>query len=166
MAIQDLIESLEELVGLHNQLLELAHEKKDLIISNDLEQLNGVVNRESRLLRRVQEAEARRLEAMNRYLIGKGYRPNPQITVSDVLKLVFRAEDKERLQQAQKQLLVVMEQLKAANELNQQLIQQSLQFIQFSLDLLAGPEEDEAVYQHPGHAQATARRSGLFDTRA
>ncbi|MNY67586.1 hypothetical protein D3C86_2052050 [compost metagenome] len=55
--------------------------------------------------------------------------------------------------------------LKKANELNQKLIEQSLTFIDYSLDLLVGRPNQEFTYHHPADKGYTSNRSGLFDAR-
>ena len=166
MAIQEIVDIIQEMTGLHQQLLELASLKKDAIIHNQVDQLNGLVNKESKLVKRVSELEEKRVFEADRYLVGKGYRPNPAITVSDLTRIIVKAGEKQSLIEAQAQLLEVLESLKAANKLNQELAKQSLAFIDYSLNLLVGAE-DEAVYQNP-QQQSTGygKRSGFFDSRA
>lgn len=166
MAIQEIVDIMQEMTELHQQLLELAVRKKDVIIRNQVDQLNGLVNKESKLAKQISELEEKRLFEADRYLVGKGYRPNPAITVSDLTRIIVKAGEKQALLEAQTQLLEVLEKLKAANQLNQELAQQSLAFIDFSLNLLVGAE-DEAVYQNP-QQQSTGygKRSGFFDSRA
>ncbi|MNP70174.1 FlgN protein [compost metagenome] len=78
----------------------------------------------------------------------------------------MKAGEKQALIQAQTQLLEVLEKLREANKLNQELAKQSLAFIDYSLNLLVGAE-DEAVYHNP-HQQTPGygKRSGFFDSRA
>jgi flagellar biosynthesis/type III secretory pathway chaperone len=166
LAIQEIVDIMQEMTGLHQQLLELAVQKKDVIIHNQVDQLNGLVNKESKLVKRISELEQQRVFETDRYLVGKGYRPNPAITVSDLTRIIVKAGEKQALTQAQAQLLEVLEGLKAANKLNQELSKQSLAFIDYSLNLLVGAE-DEAVYHNP-QQQSTGygKRSGFFDSRA
>lgn len=165
MAIQNLVQVLHEMTEVHQQLLELAIQKKDVIIHNQVEQLNGLVNKESKLIKRIGELEEKRVFETDRYLLGKGYRPNPAITVSDLTRIIVKAGDKQALIQAQTQLLEVLGKLKTANELNQELAKHSLSFIDYSLNLLVGAE-DEAVYRNPQQqSPGYSNRSGFFDSR-
>lgn len=166
MAIQEIVEIMQDMTGLHQQLLELAAQKKDAIIHNQVDQLNGLVNKESRIGKRISELEEQRTFETDRYLVGKGYRPNPAITVSDLTRIIVKAGEKQALIEAQAQLLEVLEDLKEANKLNQELVKQSLAYIDYSLNLLIGAE-DEAVYHNP-HQQphGLSKRSGFFDSRA
>jgi flagellar biosynthesis/type III secretory pathway chaperone len=85
--------------------------------------------------------------------------------VGDLIKLV-KAEDEKALADKQKQLLETIEKLRELNQLNQKLIEQSLAFIEYSMDLVLGPSEDNATYQNPVHQQQGVKRRGMFDSRA
>jgi flagellar biosynthesis/type III secretory pathway chaperone len=166
MPIQALVQALQEQRSIQNELLEIAQQKKGAIVRNDLELLNRLVNREAKLIRNSGEAEHKRQHEMSRYIVGKGYRPDASITMSDMVKIVFNAEEKTALQNLQAELLDLTGRLKEANDLNQQLIEQSLQFINFTLDILTGSPEDDAVYHHPDQQYTAHKRAGLFDTKA
>ena len=127
--------------------------------------LNLIVNKESKLVRHIDELDKQRFNEISKYLISRGYKPNPQITVSDLIRLIFKAEEKQALLHAHKQLMVVLEKLKQMNISNQQLIQQSLSFIDYSIDLVLGPSDDDIVYRNPSQ-QKSDKRAGMFDRRA
>jgi flagellar biosynthesis/type III secretory pathway chaperone len=167
MPLQAMIQVLQEQKNAHNQLLEIAAQKKDALVGNHVDLLNQLVHKEARLVKQISELEDKRQFEMNRFIVSKGYRIDPNLTVSDMLKLVFKAEDKLTLQNLQSELLEIIDKLKEANAINQQLIEQSLQFIDYSLDLLTGSDDGDAVYQHPAQVQSSSStRRGVFDTKA
>ncbi|OXM86366.1 flagellar protein FlgN [Paenibacillus rigui] len=166
MAFQALTQTMTALTDVHMTLLELAEQKKQVLIRNDVEQLMQIVSKENKLVKQIGELDLQRIEAIGQFMIEKGYKPNPKVTVSDLTKIIFNVDDKKTLVGLQRQLLAAIRKLKEVNQVNQQLIMQSLQFIEYSIDIIAGPPEDEVVYQHPQHASYGAKRSGLFDTRA
>lgn len=165
MSIQPLITILEQLLEAHESLLELSSEKTQELVSNNVNQLNLIVNKESKLIRHISELDKMRFHEIGKYLISRGYNPNPQVTVSDLIRLIFKAEEKQALLHAHKQLMVVLEKLKEINISNQQLIQQSLSFIDYSIDLVMGPSEEDVVYRNPT-LQKSDKRMGMFDRRA
>jgi len=166
MAFQALAEVLTALTDIHETLLELAEQKKQVLIRNDVEQLMKIVNQENKLVKKINEWDQARIDAIGRIMIEKGYKPNPKVTVSDLTKILFNIEDKKTILGLQKQLLSAIRKLKEANQLNQQLIEHSLAFIDYSVDIIAGPPENEVTYRHPHHQLQGSRRVGLFDTRA
>ncbi|SEC34133.1 flagellar protein FlgN [Paenibacillus sp. GP183] len=163
--IRDLLDSMNKLRDIHEALLELAKDKTPALVHNEVDALNQVVNKESKLMRLIGEAEQQRIQIINEYLLSRGYNPNPQITISDLIKIIFKAEEKHALSEAQFSLLHVLHELKERNAINQQLIEQSLAFIDYSLDLVMGSSEDEAVYHNPNQ-QKSGNRLGVFDTKA
>lgn len=165
MGIEALLETMSKLQEVHAALLELANEKTPLLVRNDVDELNMIVNKESKLMRSITDLDQQRIQAVSEYLLARGYNPNPKITISDLVKIIFKAEDKQALLEAQKSLVVLLEKLKERNTLNQQLIEQSIAFIDYSLDLVMGAPEDDVVYQHP-HQSKNGNRLGVFDTKA
>lgn len=166
MSVHEVTQTLEQLIALHEQLLELGETKRQVLIRNDVDELTRITNRESKLGKEIDGVNQLRLEATARFLQGKGYRMNPSVTVSDLTKLVFNAEEKNALVSVQRSLTDCLNRLREQNDLNQKLIEQSLSFINYSIDLVSGPE-DEAIYRNPGLQQGqSGKRSGYFDTRA
>lgn len=166
LSVQALLGSMEQLERLHRELLDLAEEKVPVLIGNDIDSLNRIVHREHQLTKQIVECEASRQTAADRFLVSKGFRPNPAVTVTDLIKLAFKAEDKKALMECQEGLLATLKKLKEANERNQRLLEQSIVFVNFSLDLIIGPPEDDVIYQNPGLQGAALKRPGMFDTRA
>jgi flagellar biosynthesis/type III secretory pathway chaperone len=156
---------MKRLNDVHMQLLELADHKRHALVHNLVEELNKIVNQESKLVRQAAELEAKRVSEVDAYLMKRGFRPDTRVTVTDLIKIMIRADEKRALQEAQGNLLKTLSQLKEKNELNQQLIKHSLAFINYSYDLLLGPPEEEMIYQRP-ESHGVPKRSGLFDTRA
>lgn len=161
-----LIQSMARLVELHREMLELGERKTETIVHNRVAELNQIVNKESKLIKLIADTDRERIEAVGQFLIAKGYKPNPYVTISDLSRVVTRAEDKMALLAEQAELAGVLGKLKERNALNQQLIEHSLSFIDYSLNVMTGFDDNGATYQHPGQAVPYAQRPGLFDTKA
>lgn len=165
MALTKLLELLERLDDTHLQMLDLAAVKKQTIMDNRVDGLIDVMNRESKLMKLIGQLEEQRAEAAYTFLQGVGIRSNLNLNLTELSRLVFDPEEKSRLQQIQQKLSNTLLRLKKANELNQKLIEQSLTFIDYSLDLLVGRPNQEFTYHHPADKGYTSSRSGLFDAR-
>lgn len=166
MSIQLLLDTMQKLQEAHEALLELAREKTEVIVCNNVDQLNSIVNKESKWIRVIAETNQQRIQFIGSYLISRGYNPNPNITVGDLIKIIFKVEEKQALSQAQQKLVATMKQLKEENAINQQLIEQSLAFINYTVDLVLGAPDDDVVYQNPNQQSYGAKRVGMFDTKA
>ncbi|WNR44690.1 flagellar protein FlgN [Paenibacillus roseipurpureus] len=164
MSIQPLLVTMNTLQEAHEALLELAKSKTQVLINNQVDELNAVVNRENKWIRAISDANQQRIQIISSYLISRGYNPNPKITVSDLIKVIFKAEEKQALREAQEKLLATIEELKSSNVINQQLIEQSLAFVDYSIDLIFGPPEDDVVYKNPNQNKGMSRQ-GLFDRK-
>lgn len=166
MGVQQLIESLVDLDLVHQKMIESAENKRQAIVKNDVNALITIMNQESRLLKQVEQLEETRQEACYQFLLERGVKSRLNLSVSELVRLVFDPDEKTRLLQIQKQLSETLQILKERNDLNQQLAEQSLSFIDFSLDLLSAAPAQEATYQHPAARSLNGRRPGMFDTRA
>lgn len=167
MSLEALLQTMAELNDVHNTLLDFAEQKKHALIHNEVDRLTQIVNKENKLLKRIGELDLQRVEATGAFLMEKGYKPNPRVTVSDLTKIIFNIEEKKALVGAQKQLMATIRKLRELNQFNQQLAEHSLKYINYSLDLLAGSSDDEVVYHKP-HQQlnSSMKPNRLFDTRA
>lgn len=165
MALTTLIELLEQLDEVHMQMLDLAAEKKQIIMDNKVDALIDILNRESKLMKRIGQLEEQRIAAAYTVLQDVGIRSNLNLNLTELSRLIFDPEDKARLQHIQKKLSGTLHRLKEANELNQKLIEQSLTFIDYSLDLLVGRPNQEITYQHPSDRGYSVKRPGIFDAR-
>ncbi|WP_040952406.1 flagellar protein FlgN [Gorillibacterium massiliense] len=166
MTTQALVTCLEELIGLHESLWQLARDKTDVLVRNQVDELNRLVNKETQSIRKIAEWESKRKEAVADFLKQKGFRPDPAITMTELSKLVSDREEKRRLQELQGALQDIAARIQATNERNKRLIEHSLEFVELSLDLLTAPEADEMVYQDPRSSQQSGKRVVRFDTKA
>ncbi|MGR6128425.1 flagellar protein FlgN [Paenibacillus sp. SER-28] len=166
MPLERLIDVLEQLREAHGQLIALGNQKKEALISNKVDQLILVMNQESKMSRHIEQLDERRLQAAYEFLQERGIKSKLNLNITELSRLVFDVEDKQRLLQIQKNLADTLVELKKLNELNQQLIQQALSYIDFSIESMSYYAESEAVYQRPADKGTSTVRAGLFDTRA
>lgn len=166
MALTKLFELLERLDEVHNQMLDLAAEKKQAIKENKVETLIQILNKESKFVKLIEQLEEERKQAIYVFLQGVGIRSNLNLNLTELSRLVFDLEEKQQLLQSQHKLSGTLQKLKDANTLNQQLLQQALSYIDFSIESMSYYSESEVTYHHPAEKTVGAQRSGLFDTRA
>ncbi|ANY74062.1 flagellar protein FlgN [Paenibacillus ihbetae] len=166
MSARSIIDYMKRQDELHRQLIEAGNDKKQAIIANDVERLAAVMNRENRLLKQVAETEALRQGAAEEFLREKGIRSQLQLTVTEMTRLVFNPEEKTELLDVQRQLMDRLTELKELNQINRELIEQSLAFIDYSLNLLVSRPEDDMLYQNPNQPSTAGKGRSMFDTRA
>ncbi|RUT33278.1 flagellar protein FlgN [Paenibacillus zeisoli] len=166
MAVQALVDSLSKLDEAHLVMLDCAVKKRAAIMKNNVEDLIGILNQESRIVKQIEQLEDTRMTACYAFLQERGVKSQLNLTITELSRLVFDPEEKKSLLDMQKQLSDTLHRLKELNDLNQKLIEQSLTFLDYSLDLLVGEPEQAATYQHPADKSGGRGRPGLFDTRA
>lgn len=113
----------------------------------------------------IDQLEEQRISSAYKFLQGRGIKSKLNLTISELSRLVFDLQDKQRLLSIQARLSETLNELKQLNELNRQLIEQALSYIDFSVETMSYYEEFETTYHRPDEKNSTIR-SGLFDTRA
>lgn len=166
MSVHPLIDLLEQLDSVHIQMLDLAAEKKKVIIDNGVDALIRIMNQEAKLVKIMEILEEKRAAAAQEYLHECGIKSQLNLNLTELSRLVFDIEDKKKLLHIQEKLSDTLDRLKRANQLNQKLIEQSLSFIDLSLDIMVGRPNQEATYQHPADRGSSMARPGIFDSRA
>lgn len=160
---------LKELLAHHLTLLEISEQKRQALIKNQVKDLTAYVNQENRIVKQIAGLESQWVGTAAAFAAGKGLKRSTGMTISDVIKLMDHQQDRETIVALKEELLGTIEMLKKQNALNQQLIEHSLNFINYSLDLYTGDFAQDAVYHRPTQAgvQGASRKSkAWFDTRA
>jgi len=170
VSVQAVLQQLNDLIGLHERLLELSREKRSVLVGNAVDELTRLTNAERRLIGQIEESERELFAAARAFLQDKGVRPTARPAMTELIRYTFHAGERAELIAARAKLNELINRLKEANELNQQLIRQSLDFIRFSIDLLSGAPEDDLMYQNPQHQEEKQAGSypnrNYFDARA
>lgn len=135
MSVEKILDTLNKLERMHRSLLELSTKKTEIIKANDMEQLTAILKTEQAHVAAIETLEQQRQMLVIEYFQAKGMKSADQPTVTQLIE-VATAEEKPELAAIRDRLLAVVDELKKVNTLNQKLVMQSLQFINFSLDLL------------------------------
>jgi flagellar biosynthesis/type III secretory pathway chaperone len=157
MSAENLISTMEKLVKLHQSLLELSTKKTDFVIKDDMDALKQILKDEQAHIAAINKFENDRQNSV-RVMIST--LPEPSIT--DCLDVMEDA-DKEKLSHLRTELLDTITQIGKRNDLNQQLIYQSLQFVNLSLNILMPRQED--INYGPSTNKVNVIK-GLFNSKA
>ena len=82
-------------------------------------------------------------------------------TISELISMLD-ADSKVKLNSSKDKLMGAISDIKNKNELNGELIQQSLKYINFNIEILAGLEEDNK-YKATGENPEMVQRKSMFD---
>lgn len=154
MSISSIVTTLEKLATLHDYLYELTVRKADIVKNNSLEDLQVLTIEEKKFTKAIYQLEQQRAA-----LSGD----------KTVLELAEEANEAERetLLQLRERLTNTIQNIHQQNELNQQLLNQSLQFITVTLNTLT-QEPGAGTYEKSANIKKnnTTPTRSMFDSKA
>ena len=142
--MEDLISILEQEDSLYEDLLKLSMSKTPVLISGDLEALSRITEDEQEIVNKVNALDKKREEGMKDIanVLGKDVKTLKLTDMIDVLR--SRPAEQNRLAAIYDKLSDTIGQMKRTNEQNKELIESSLEMVQFDMNVLqaykAAPE--------------------------
>lgn len=164
MSIQSLLKALNDLSDIHEDLLQLAHEKQRLVIENRVDQLVALTAKESKAIAAMDKLNDDIRHFTRECWTELGLAQKPGAVLSELVQAVHRVEWKSALTEAADRLKSQIGQLKELNDRNQMLVQQSLDYIRFALDLLSDPYDD--ITYSPARPVSGGAPRRTFETQA
>lgn len=134
--IEELTQIIEETTGCYKELLIVANNKKDVIIQGDVPGLQTLTDYEQSLAGRLLRYEKKREEIIRDVctVTNKKYH---EMTVSYLVHLLEKQpKEQQALQAAGEELVHLVKQVKEVNDLNKLLIEQSLDFVNYSVNVI------------------------------
>ena len=154
-----LIKLLKAQLDFYNELLEIAQQKKAFIVKNDIESMKSITGRENSLIGKLQKTELELRELVLKLAKSPSASAN-ELTLAELINNINESDEKRQLNSLRKSLRASMDEVKALNEQNQKLINQSLEYMDFILNLfrnsVSGPAFAGAD-EMPGQAVFQAR---------
>lgn len=162
MSITAMNESLHALTKIHEELLKVSQRKTDVIKEGSTDKLQAILAEERKYIKRLEQAEQERQKEVEKWYIDQQLPPG-EMTITHILEVLPDKRDQQALEKMTICLTEVLTALKQQEQLNQVLLQQSMQFVQLSLDLLS-PTIRNMNY---GKNQGTeGEKRSLFDSKA
>jgi flagellar biosynthesis/type III secretory pathway chaperone len=143
---------LERLFTSHEELLDLGERKTEALKLGDMKELEVLLKGEDLQVKKLQMIEKERMLKF------------ANVTLTDVLEQADESE-KENLLGLQAQLFQIHEALKSRNQLNQDLLDQSLQYVNMSLSMVQF-ENEPVTYAKSKTKGYYANNTSLFDSKA
>ncbi|MGL4738816.1 MAG: flagellar protein FlgN [Cellulosilyticaceae bacterium] len=164
--IYDLEDVLEEQRLCYEGLCTLATYKTDAVMHKDITLLAQIVEKEEAFIGRMNYLEKKRESILKDIALVTGLH-YATLTVTDLVrKMGETTEISQRLLVTRAAILAHIEHLKKQNELNTQLIQESLEYVNFTVNAIQTTQLSHmpAGYGKPGQTQAVETRS-FFDSK-
>lgn len=166
MSIENIKKSLKSLIKIHENILNISQEKTEILKEGSAEQLQQLLIKEQKYVQALEHAEKKRSEFVKRWFEKHNYDDEEQ-TISTILNYVQNKADQTKIEQLATDLTHLMIEFKNQEQLNFELIQQSMQFIQTSLNMFK-PSIESMNYdrQQPKHDQQRYEGQSIFDSKA
>ncbi|MDD6203306.1 MAG: flagellar protein FlgN [Lachnospiraceae bacterium] len=167
--MEDLIEVLEKENSEYEKLLALSMKKTPVIIGADLEQLQKITDEEQEIVSRIHHLDRRREENMKE--IARVINKDVNELTLGVLVDIFERRPKEHRQLAEihDKLKSTMQQMVRVNEQNRELIESSLEMVQFDMNVLqamkTAPETANYTKEAYSSGDVMGNNAGGFDAK-
>ncbi|MYL70004.1 flagellar protein FlgN [Halobacillus litoralis] len=163
MTIDPVINHMKQLQQLHESLLSLSQKKTEALKTNDVTGIQQLLIQEKKHVQAIEKIEKQRERSVAQWASEEGLATHRQ-TVSELIE-ILNGEERERLQNVYEALILVLADLKQQEKLNTELTQQSLQFINMSLDLLQ-PSLQSVNYGGKEIKDGSTAKRSIFDSKA
>ncbi len=147
---------------IYDTFLKLSNNKTDLIVSGNVSELENIVKVEQSLIIKIAKLEDQREKIVESLSTVLGKNPE-EITISELTSRLGQKEATE-LKECQEKILNSINSLKVNNELNSKLIKNSLEYIDFSINMMTSVGTVTNSYGSSGNADEVKKRN-LFDVK-
>lgn len=156
------ITTLEELINVQKQLISYADDKKEVLITRKVDELNQIVQAEAKLVKQLSQLESERQQQVENVL-----QMHPSLTFIQFID-AFSDEDRQKKLTVQlKTLQQLMVELQSKNKVNEQLLKDSLSFVHHMINQVTDSKQQQFNYQSPLRQQPSQLNGrGFFDTKA
>ncbi len=161
-SVEQLIMTLNKEYEIYEEVLKLAKEKKRVVIDGRIKELDAITRKEQSIIfnlgkiDKVREALTINISKELRIEVFKNVTELSQYLEGDLKDQILEVRDK---------LVDIVEKVKKANDLNNKLIQQSLEYIEFNKNLLTSMETKGITYGSMADEKEVKTKNNLFDAR-
>ncbi len=156
------VNTLEELIHIQKQLLNYSERKKTVLIERKVAELNQIVQEEARLLKQLGKIENDRKQQVEAVL-----KEHPSLTFIQFVDILPDDLSRRKLTSQLNILQKLTLELQSKNKVNEQLLKDSLSFVQYMIDQVTHSKQRHFNYQSPLRPQNSQTCSrGFFDTKA
>jgi flagellar biosynthesis/type III secretory pathway chaperone len=163
MSIQAIIRSLEELIRSHEDLLDISEQKTALIKDGSTEELQPLLVKERKEIRLLEQAEEKRQSGVEAWFLERQAGQDQDATLTNLLEIIADETEQKKLEDTTIKLTEIITKLKQQEELNQSLLNQSMQFVQLTMGMM-NPSMKEINYGKQKQTTSTMNRS-VFDSQ-
>ena len=166
--IEELIMVLGDEEKIYSEIIPIAEKKTQIIVNNDLQSLNSITDKEQELLGKISKLERKRQEVIRNIGIVMNKKESELNFVTIIELLNGQEKEQEELRKLHDKLKGTIDMLSMLNERNQMLIKQSLEMIDFDINLMQSLRTSPGVGQYniASEVEMQGMKSGMFDAKS
>ena len=166
--MENIIRILNEENDEYTTLAALSTEKTPIIIKGDLDALNAITGKEQEVVARIQKLEKERIQATED-IANVTNRSTEELKLADLIAMMKGRPEQKALEAVHDKLKITMANMTRVNEQNRELLKNSLEMVQFEMNLLQSLKTapETADYNSSAYANGTIMGSGTkrFDAK-
>lgn len=144
---------------LYSQILEEADNKTEVIVKGDVDSLQVSVGKEQKTIKELNKLQAAR-EQIVAQIAKKAEKKPEELTITYLLS-ILPEEKAKKLSSISDKLKETIGELRIKNELNQKLLKNAIDYVNFSLNLLTQPTPQATQYGRKGRETQSKTRNVL-----
>jgi flagellar biosynthesis/type III secretory pathway chaperone len=166
--IDELVNTILKENDIYKELIPIADEKTRVIIKNDLDALQKITEQEQLTIEKINALEKKREEVIVN--IGTVLSRDPkELNMKTLIKILGKQpEEQKRLSRIHDELSETLRRLVVINDRNKELIKQSLEMIEFNMNLIQSTRMAPGVNNYTRSAGESSIRqagTGMFDAK-
>ena len=166
--IDELVNTMSQENDIYKELIPIADEKTRIIIKNDLDALQKITEKEQLTIEKINALEKKREEVIVN--IGTVLNRKPEeLNMKALIKIMGKQpKEQERLGKIHDELSETLRRLVTINDRNRELINQSLEMIEFNMNLIQSTRMAPGVNNYTRSAGESSIRqagTGMFDAK-
>ncbi len=158
----ELIDIMQQESKLYGELKALQEEKKRIIIDNDVRALDAITNKEQGFVKAIVQLEAIRAKAVDGLCKDRG---SKRIDHLSELYPILNTFEQQQVKVFENKLLKTVQDIQDISHVNGKLIEQSLEFIDITLELAQSFGAHDAGYGKGAEEREVKIKKGLFDAK-
>ncbi len=164
--VEEIINILKQEMKLYKDLIKLSDEKKNAIIKGKVDEIDKIIKVEQNIIFDIGRLEKVRETSVDQYCVINGLK-REDINLTELGKTLGN-DAKNQLEKVQVELQGILKDLKNINDQNGELIKQSLEFIDFSINLITSASSFEtSLYDSEADKEnVKGMKKRLFDAKA
>ena len=155
--MEKMIEILKKQLEIYEEILKISEDKTDIIVKDKVDELKEMVSREEELVKKFIPLEKERLAIVKEFGSSKGIQGVPKIP--EICE--YFPDHKDELMNLRKSILDITKKISDKNNLNEKLIKNSLDYINFSVGLITGTGTNPVTYGKYGEVNKKEARKFL-----